>query len=112
MTSVQTTMTADELQQAARDHLWLHFTRMGGYLEGDLPVIVRGEGCYLEDAKGKRYLDALAGLFAVQIGYSYGDEIGEAARGADARAAVLHELVVRTSARDRAGGRGRLARAG
>ena len=40
---------------------------------------MRGEGCYLEDSNGKRYLDALAGLFAVQIGYSYGDEIGQAA---------------------------------
>jgi adenosylmethionine-8-amino-7-oxononanoate aminotransferase len=69
-------MTID-LQQAVRDHLWLHFTRMGG--GGDVPIIVRGEGCYLEDANGKRYLDALAGLFAVQIGYSHGDEIGRAA---------------------------------
>jgi adenosylmethionine-8-amino-7-oxononanoate aminotransferase len=42
-------------------------------------VIVRGEGCYLEDINGKRYLDALAGLFAVNIGYSYGEEIGQAA---------------------------------
>jgi adenosylmethionine-8-amino-7-oxononanoate aminotransferase len=71
-------MTLD-LQQAARDNLWLHFTRMGGYKETELPIIVRGEGCYLEDANGKRYLDALAGLFAVQIGYSYGDEVGRAA---------------------------------
>jgi adenosylmethionine-8-amino-7-oxononanoate aminotransferase len=61
---------------AARDHLWLHFTRMQGY---EVPVIVRGEGCYLYDDRGKRYLDALAGLFAVNIGYSYGDEIGQAA---------------------------------
>jgi adenosylmethionine-8-amino-7-oxononanoate aminotransferase len=68
-----------DLQQAARDHLWLHFTRMGGYRDVDVPIIVRGEGCYLEDANGKRYLDALAGLFAVQLGYSYGDEIGRAA---------------------------------
>ena len=45
-----------------------------------MPIIVRGDGCYLEDSNGKRYLDALAGLFAVQIGYSYGDEVGEAAR--------------------------------
>jgi adenosylmethionine-8-amino-7-oxononanoate aminotransferase len=67
---------ASELQRQAREHLWLHFTRMGGY---ETPIIVRGEGCYLEDADGKRYLDALAGLFAVQIGYSYGDEIGAAA---------------------------------
>jgi adenosylmethionine-8-amino-7-oxononanoate aminotransferase len=43
------------------------------------PIIVRGEGCYLEDAHGKRYLDALAGLFAVQVGYSYGEEMGQAA---------------------------------
>jgi adenosylmethionine-8-amino-7-oxononanoate aminotransferase len=71
-----TSMSPSELQQAARDHLWLHFTRMHGH---EPPIIVRGEGCYLEDASGKRYLDALAGLFAVQIGYSYGDEIGQAA---------------------------------
>jgi adenosylmethionine-8-amino-7-oxononanoate aminotransferase len=71
-------MTSD-LQQQAREHLWLHFTRMGGYLKGEIPIIVRGEGCYLEDSKGRRYLDALAGLFAVNVGYSYGDEIGRAA---------------------------------
>jgi adenosylmethionine-8-amino-7-oxononanoate aminotransferase len=71
-----TSMSPTELQQAARDHLWLHFTRMHGH---EPPIIVRGEGCYLEDANGRRYLDALAGLFAVQIGYSYGDEIGQAA---------------------------------
>ena len=68
-----------DLQQAARDHLWLHFTRMGGYRDGEVPIIVRGDGCYLEDANGKRYLDALAGLFAVQIGYSHGEEMGQAA---------------------------------
>jgi len=58
------------------DHLWLHFTRMAGY---EPPVIVRGDGCYLWDDKGNRYLDALAGLFAVNIGYGHGDEIGRAA---------------------------------
>jgi len=68
-----------DLQQAARDHLWLHFTRMGAYGAGEVPIIVRGDGCYLEDSNGKRYLDGLAGLFAVQIGYSHGDEIGQAA---------------------------------
>jgi adenosylmethionine-8-amino-7-oxononanoate aminotransferase len=65
-----------DLRALARDHLWLHFTRMHGY---EPPVIVRGEGCYLWDDTGKRYLDALAGLFSVNIGYSYGEEIGEAA---------------------------------
>jgi adenosylmethionine-8-amino-7-oxononanoate aminotransferase len=79
VTATATSLSAAELQQAARDHLWLHFTRMGGYRDGEIPIIVRGEGCYLEDANGKRYLDALAGLFAVQIGYSYGEEVGQAA---------------------------------
>jgi len=63
----------------AKEHLWMHFTRMGGYADADVPIIVRGEGCYLEDVDGKRYLDALAGLFSVNIGYSFGDEIGQAA---------------------------------
>ncbi len=52
---------------------------MGGYADGDVPIIVRGDGCYLEDANGKRYLDALAGLFSVNIGYGFGEEIGQAA---------------------------------
>jgi adenosylmethionine-8-amino-7-oxononanoate aminotransferase len=68
-----------DLQQAAKEHLWMHFTRMGGYETADVPIIVRGDGCYLEDANGKRYLDALAGLFSVNIGYSFGEEIGQAA---------------------------------
>src|SRR6266568_295315 len=72
-------MSPEELQRAARDHLWLHFTRMGGYQDGEVPIIVRGDGCYLEDSKGKRYLDALAGLFSVNIGYGYGEEMGQAA---------------------------------
>src|SRR5881398_1245607 len=79
MTAVSSGLLPTELQKAARDHLWLHFTRMGGYLEGEPPIIVRGEGCYLEDIEGRRYLDALAGLFAVQVGYSYGEEMGQAA---------------------------------
>jgi adenosylmethionine-8-amino-7-oxononanoate aminotransferase len=57
----------------------MHFTRMGGYDVADVPIIVRGDGCYLEDSNGKRYLDALAGLFSVNIGYSFGEEIGQAA---------------------------------
>jgi adenosylmethionine-8-amino-7-oxononanoate aminotransferase len=75
-----------DLQRAAREHLWLHFTRMGAYEGAEVPIIVRGDGCYLEDANGKRYLDALAGLFSVNIGYGYGEEMGEAA------AAQMREL--------------------
>jgi adenosylmethionine-8-amino-7-oxononanoate aminotransferase len=65
-----------DLREAARDHLWLHFTEMGVH---EPPIIVRGDGCYLDDLEGNQYLDALAGLFAVQVGYSFGEEMGQAA---------------------------------
>jgi adenosylmethionine-8-amino-7-oxononanoate aminotransferase len=57
------------LQEKAKRHLWLHFTRMSSYADGDVPVIVRGEGQYVYDQYGKRYLDGLAGLFVSQIGH-------------------------------------------
>jgi adenosylmethionine-8-amino-7-oxononanoate aminotransferase len=66
------------LQQSARDHLWMHFTRMSSHDDADVPVIVKGEGPYIYDAKGKRYLDALAGLFVSQLGHGR-TELAEAA---------------------------------
>ncbi|MEV6828688.1 aspartate aminotransferase family protein [Amycolatopsis sp. NPDC051102] len=69
---------ASSLAQAARSNLWMHFTRHSAYDETDVPVIVRGEGPYIWDARGKRYLDGLAGLFAVQVGHGR-EELAEAA---------------------------------
>ena len=40
----------DHLQQAAKDHLWMHFTRHST-TDADVPVIVRGEGAYIYDAR-------------------------------------------------------------
>ncbi|MEV4052299.1 aspartate aminotransferase family protein [Amycolatopsis sp. NPDC049688] len=69
---------APSLAQVARSNLWMHFTRHSAYDETDVPVIVRGEGPYIWDARGKRYLDGLAGLFAVQVGHGR-EELAEAA---------------------------------
>ncbi|MDQ3423934.1 MAG: aspartate aminotransferase family protein [Actinomycetota bacterium] len=72
----------DTLQKSAREHLWMHFTQMGVYAGPDataeIPIIVRGEGAYIYDARGKRYLDALSGLFASQVGHGR-TELAEAA---------------------------------
>jgi adenosylmethionine-8-amino-7-oxononanoate aminotransferase len=57
------------LQRAAKDHLWMHFTRHSTYDSTDVPIIVRGEGAYIWDVDGKRYLDGLAGLFVSQLGH-------------------------------------------
>ena len=62
----------------AADHLWLHFARMGTYANKPVPVVERGEGAYLWDTNGRRYLDALSALFVVQAGYGR-DEIADAA---------------------------------
>lgn len=60
----------DRLADKARDHLWMHFTRHSVYHEGaHVPVMVRGEGVYIWDDHGNRYLDGLAGLFVVQAGH-------------------------------------------
>jgi adenosylmethionine-8-amino-7-oxononanoate aminotransferase len=67
-----------ELQSLAKRHLWMHFTRMGAYDDHDVPIIVRGEGCYVYDDKGRRYLDGLSGLFCVNAGHGRA-ELGEAA---------------------------------
>jgi adenosylmethionine-8-amino-7-oxononanoate aminotransferase len=62
------TRTAD-LQELAKRHLWMHFTRLGAYDEADVPIIVRGAGCYVWDEKGNRYFDGLSALFCVNIGH-------------------------------------------
>lgn len=69
-------MTHDELQQAAHDHLLLHFSKQG---IDDLLVLDRGEGPYVFDTKGNQHIDALSSLFCAQIGYSYGEEFAAAA---------------------------------
>jgi adenosylmethionine-8-amino-7-oxononanoate aminotransferase len=61
------------LQEMARRHLWLHFTRMSAYEHVEIPIIVRGEGCYVWDEHGNRYLDGLSSLFCVNIGHGRAD---------------------------------------
>jgi hypothetical protein len=68
----------DALAASARDHLWMHFTRMSSYAERPVPVIVRGDGPYIWDSRGRRYLDGLSGLFVVQAGHGR-TELAEAA---------------------------------
>src|SRR3978361_1702352 len=67
-----------DLQRLAKRPLWMHFTRMGSYADADVPVIVRGDGCYVYDEHGKRYLDGLSALYCVNIGHGRA-ELGEAA---------------------------------
>ncbi len=69
---------AAALQKAGKDHLWMHFTRHSSYDQGSIPTILRGDGAYVWDIEGNRYLDGLAGLFVVQAGHGRA-ELAEAA---------------------------------
>jgi adenosylmethionine-8-amino-7-oxononanoate aminotransferase len=59
----------------------LHFSRNGAFGPGgaELLVLERGEGPYVFDTHGRRYVDGLSTLFCSQIGYSYGEEMATVA---------------------------------
>src|SRR4051812_31608386 len=75
-----------DLQETARKHLWMHFSRMGGYdAEHEIPIIARAEGPYVWDDHGKRYLDGLSALFCCNAGHGRPEY-------AEAAAAQIKEL--------------------
>src|SRR5947207_6487286 len=54
------------------------------------PIVVRGEGVWLEDSAGRRYLDAMSGgSMAATLGYGRRDLV-EAARRQALRLAFVH----------------------
>jgi adenosylmethionine-8-amino-7-oxononanoate aminotransferase len=77
------------MAQAVTARLWGHFTRAV-----DVPITIeRGEGCYIWDTEGNRYLDALSALYCVNIGYGPWPEIAEAAAAQLERLPFFHDWV-------------------
>ena len=80
-TAAQGTTSAPAMtpvEQQALEHIWIHTARWLDLAERDgLRVLVRGDGCHLWDARGRKYLDSLAGLYVVNVGHGR-KEIGEA----------------------------------
>jgi adenosylmethionine-8-amino-7-oxononanoate aminotransferase len=70
-------MTEQSLSAMAERHLWGHFTTMKSAID-ETRIIERGDGCYVWDHQGNRYLDGLAGLFVSQVGHGR-TELAEAA---------------------------------
>lgn len=81
MTTSTTRTSSGELSASASRHLLLNMTPNGSVgTDGDnLFVVQRGEGPYVDDADGRRYIDGLSGLYCCQLGYSYAAEFAEAA---------------------------------
>ena len=82
----KTAATGSDLQETARKHLWMHFSRMGGYdSEHEIPIIAKAEGAYVWDDHGNRYLDGLSALFCCNAGHGRPEY-------AEAAAAQIKEL--------------------
>ena len=75
MASTEQAVQSSTLQEQARRHLWMHFTRLATYEDHEVPIIVRGDGCYVYDEHGNRYLDGLSALFCVNIGHGRADVV-------------------------------------
>jgi adenosylmethionine-8-amino-7-oxononanoate aminotransferase len=69
----------DTLARWDRDHLWHPFTQMKGFREEELLIITRGEGVYLYDLQGRRYLDGVSSLWCNVHGHRR-RELDEAVR--------------------------------
>jgi len=46
-----------------RKYIWHPFTQMRDWQTDEFPVIEKGEGCYLIDTEGKKYLDGVSSLW-------------------------------------------------
>jgi len=60
---------AQALQQKAKDHLWMHFSRQSVLHADGVPVIVKGDGHHIWDIEGRKYFDGISSLFTVQAGH-------------------------------------------
>ncbi|MEA1604857.1 aminotransferase family protein [Pseudomonas spirodelae] len=61
---------ATSLQELDRRHVWHHLTQHQAFDNVAPPMMTRGEGLYIWDVNGKRYLDATSGgVWCVNVGY-------------------------------------------
>ncbi|MZP28330.1 adenosylmethionine--8-amino-7-oxononanoate transaminase [Heliobacterium undosum] len=69
----------EDLQEMDKKHLWHPFTQMREYCQEDNLIIERGEGSYLFDTQGRKYLDGISSLWVTVHGHNR-KEINEAIR--------------------------------
>ncbi len=69
----------NEHRARAQAHLVPHFTKGAAWQSDDLIVMDHGDGCYIHDTDGNRYLDGLSGLFCTNLGHGRSDLVAAAA---------------------------------
>ena len=65
-----TEQEVEGLRQEALDHYWMHARQVNDLKEpGAMRVMTEGKGCWVTQADGTRYFDALSGLWVKAAGY-------------------------------------------
>jgi len=62
---------AESLEQTDKQYLWHPFTQMKDWVEHDQLIIERGDGVYLFDTKGNKYIDGISSLWVNVHGHSH-----------------------------------------
>jgi adenosylmethionine-8-amino-7-oxononanoate aminotransferase len=76
--SQEATKSIASIEQHALDHVWIQQASWVEIAENDgLHVFEKGEGIYLYDTRGRKYIDGISGLWVVNAGHGR-REIGEA----------------------------------
>jgi L-2,4-diaminobutyrate transaminase len=87
-------LTNDILDRWDREHFFHPSTHLGQHARGEAPnrIVTGAEGCHIVDRDGKRFLDAFAGLYCVNVGYGR-QEIAEAIAEQARQLAYYHAYV-------------------
>jgi len=80
------------LEEIDKENFLHPFTPIASHLETGPKVIVQGKGIYITDNHGKKYLDGMAGLWCVNIGWGR-DEMVEAMAEQSRKLAYFHSFV-------------------
>src|SRR5262245_21372472 len=63
------------LKEADRDFVWHPYTQMSDWSRWSNRVVVKGEGFYLIDSDGKRYLDGIASMWCNVWGHGQNEVV-------------------------------------
>ena len=88
MTEIQA-QTQTKAEALDRRFVFHPFTKLDEHAASDAPVIVSGHGSTLTDSRGRTFLDAMAGLWCVNIGYGR-REVADALRDEALRLGYYH----------------------
>jgi L-2,4-diaminobutyrate transaminase len=80
---------APDLNDLDRQFFFHPFTALSDHERNGPLVMVAGEGVWLEDNRGKRYIDSMAGLWCVNVGYGR-REIADAIHAQAMKLAYYH----------------------